>query len=561
MENQRLLLWVAFTAVLYLLYQAWVTDTHPAVPASEPAAIESPTPAPSALPALPTAPTSAAAAATPAPAPPAAQHGERIHVRTDVLDLDIDTLGASLVRADLLRYPVHKGEADLVRLLDPTPATMFVLRSGMRSANGGPEPTHEVVYKADASEYVLGPEQNTLAVTLTWEERGLIARTTYTFTRGSYAIQLHREITNGTGSAWSGASYIQLQRRHVPLKRSRTSIDAYSFIGPVFDNGHKYQRFKIEDLAKTPLNETVRGGWLASIQHHFVGAVVPDPTHTTAYSSNVQGDVYTLTAIDAEPLNVDNGQTATSDDALFVGPKLQKQLKATADRLDLTVDYVAMLTLIARPLFVLLSWLHSLTGNWGWAIVLVTVIIKVVFYKLSAASGRSMAKMRKLQPRMKALQERYADDRQELSRKMMDLYKSEGANPMAGCLPILVQMPVFFALYWVLIESVEMRQAPFVLWINDLSSRDPYFILPLLMGVTMFAQQKLNPAPPDPVQAKVMMLMPVIFTGLFAFFPAGLVLYWFVNNLLSILPQWRINTVVEREGHRVKGTHKNASER
>ena len=251
-----------------------------------------------------------------------------------------------------------------------------------------------------------------------------------------------------------------------------------------------------------------------------MGAVVPDPTHTTAYTSNIQGDVYTLTAIDAEPLNVDNGQTATFDDALFVGPRLQKQLKATADRLDLTVDYGPMLTLIARPLFALLSWLHSLTGNWGWAIVLVTVIIKLVFYKLSAASGRSMAKMRKLQPRMKALQERYADDRQELSRKMMDLYKSEGANPMAGCLPILVQMPVFFALYWVLIESVEMRQAPFVLWINDLSSRDPYFILPLLMGVTMFAQQKLNPAPPDPVQAKVMSHA-VIFTRLLPSFPRG----------------------------------------
>lgn len=548
MENQRVLLWIAFVSVIFLLYQAWVTDHRPpSLPPDTASVAENPPQSPSTLPEVPSAsPAEKASTATVPTRAPATAHGERIHVRTDVLDMDIDTLGASLVRADLLAYPVHKGEAALVRLLDDSPATLFEIRSGVRSADDGPEPTHQVSYQADAQEYVLGPDQDTLSVTLRWEEGGLAARTTYTFTRGSYAIRLDRQVENGTAASWAGASYIQLERRHVPLKRSRTSVDAYSFLGPVFDNGHRYQRFKLDKLAEEPLKETVQGGWLASIQHHFLGAVVPDPTHTTAYSSTVQNDVYTLTAIDAEPVTIEPGQSADFSDTLFVGPKLQKQLKATADRLVLTVDY-GMLTPIAQPLFWLLSKLHALTGNWGWAIVLVTVVIKLVFYKLSEASGRSMAKMRKLQPRMKQLQERYRDDRQELSRKMMELYKSEGANPMAGCLPILVQMPVFFALYWVLIESVEMRQAPFVLWINDLSSRDPYFILPLLMGATMFAQQKLNPAPPDPVQAKAMMLMPVIFTGLFAFFPAGLVLYWFVNNLLSILQQWRINTVVERD--------------
>jgi len=462
-----------------------------------------------------------------------------------VLDVDIDTLGASLVRADLLHYPVHKGEAQLVRLLDETPATVFLIRSGVRAVGGGPEPTHQVVYQADAKEYVLAPGEETVDVALSWSDAGLVARTTYRFTRGSYAIHLEHEIENDTGAAWAGAGYIQLERRHAPAKRSRTSIDAYSFTGPVFYNGHKYHKFELDDLAEKPVNETLSAGWLASIQHHFLGAVIPDPARTSSYTSSVQGDVYTLSAIDAQPVSIDPGQRATFAETLFIGPKLQKQLKATARGLELTVDY-GMLTLIAQPLFWVLQKLHGLTGNWGWAIVLVTVLIKAVFYKLSETSGRSMAKMRKLQPRMKALQERYRDDRQELSRKMMEMYKTEGANPMAGCLPILVQMPVFFALYWVLIESVEMRQAPFILWINDLSSRDPYFILPLLMGVTMFAQQKLNPAPPDPVQAKVMMIMPVVFTGLFAFFPAGLVLYWFVNNLLSILQQWRINTVVER---------------
>jgi YidC/Oxa1 family membrane protein insertase len=549
MENQRLLLWLSFIFVLYLLYQAWVTDHRPQVaPPAETAPAASTSP-PSELPELPATAgsrTTASSSAT-APAPETTVRGERIHVRTDVLDVEIDTAGASLVRADLVRYPVHKGESQLVRLLDDAPATMFLINSGVRAVGGGPEPTHQVIYAADAKEYVLASEQDTLDVTLTWQDAGLVARKTYRFTRGSYAIGLEQQVRNDTGAAWAGSGYVQLERRHAPAKRSRTSIDAYSFTGPVFDNGHKYRKYKLEDLAKEPVSETVQGGWLASIQHHFLGAAVPNPERTTAYSSKVEGDVYTLTGIDAQPVSIGNGQEATFVDELFVGPKLQKQLKETADRLVLTVDY-GLLTPIAKILFWLLQKLHNLTGNWGWAIVLVTVIIKALFYKLSETSGRSMAKMRKLQPRMKALQERYGDDRQELSRKMMELYKSEGANPMAGCLPILVQMPVFFALYWVLIESVEMRQAPFILWINDLSSRDPYFILPLLMGVTMFAQQKLNPAPPDPVQAKVMMIMPVVFTGLFAFFPAGLVLYWFVNNLLSILQQWHINRVVERAG-------------
>jgi YidC/Oxa1 family membrane protein insertase len=545
MENQRLLLWLAFVFVLYLLYEAWVSDHRlPAVPQEPAPAAPAPSP-PSELPALPATPGAAAPSASAAPTP--AARSERVHVRTDVLDVEIDTAGATLVRADLLRYPVHKGEEELVRLLDDAPGTMFLIRSGVRAVGGGPEPTHQVVYQAEATEYVLAPEQDTLAVSLTWRDAGLVAQTTYRFARGSYAIRLEHDVRNETGAPWAGAGYTQLERRHVPAKRSYTSVDAYSFIGPVFYNGRKYHKIEFDDLEEKPLQETLAGGWLASIQHHFLGAVIPDPARQRSYTSSVHGDVYTLNSIDAEPVGIEPGQNATFSETLFVGPKLQKQLKETARGLELTVDY-GMLTLIAQPLFWVLQKLHGLAGNWGWAIVLVTVLIKVVFYKLSETSGRSMAKMRKLQPRMKALQERYRDDRQELSRKMMELYKTEGANPMAGCLPILVQMPVFFALYWVLIESVEMRQAPFVLWINDLSSRDPYFILPLLMGVTMFAQQKLNPAPPDPVQAKVMMIMPVVFTGLFAFFPSGLVLYWFVNNLLSILQQWRINTVVERGG-------------
>ena len=239
-------------------------------------------------------------------------------------------------------------------------------------------------------------------------------------------------------------------------------------------------------------------------------------------------------------LTVAPGETRSISSTLFVGPKLQSQLNETAPGLALTVDY-GLLTLLAQPLFKLLEFIHGLIGNWGWSIILVTFLIKAVFYKLTETSGRSMAKMRKLQPRLKALQERYKDDRQALSTQMMDLYKREKVNPAAGCLPMLIQIPFFISFYWVLLESVEMRQAPFALWITDLSSRDPYFILPLLMGAAMFVQQKLNPAPPDPMQAKIMSILPIMFTGFFAFFPAGLVLYWLTNSVLSVLQQWNIN--------------------
>jgi YidC/Oxa1 family membrane protein insertase len=299
-------------------------------------------------------------------------------------------------------------------------------------------------------------------------------------------------------------------------------------------------------MARSELCPDSHGGWLASIQHHFLAAAVPPADSPATYTATYRDGIYTLTAV-GEVTPVAPGATEVFETTLFVGPKLQEQLAATADGLKLTVDY-GFLTVISQPLFWVQEKLHGLTGNWGWAIILLTVLIKLVFYKLSETSGKSMAKMRKLQPRLKALQERYADDRQALSQAMMEMYKREKVNPASGCLPILVQMPVFLALYWVLLESVEMRQAPFMLWIDDLSSRDPYFILPLLMGITMFLQQRLNPAPPDPVQAKVMMALPVVFTVFFAFFPAGLVLYWFVNNLLSIAQQWRINKVVERSG-------------
>ena len=310
-------------------------------------------------------------------------------------------------------------------------------------------------------------------------------------------------------------------------------------------DGDRFESFDFEDLARTPEEQTVQGGWFAAIQHHFLAAAIPPNDAPYRYDATTRGPAFLLSALGpvvdasaAAPLN--------TTFKLFVGPKLQEQLQNVGGELERTVDY-GITTPLAQPLFTVLEWVHGWVGNWGFAIIIVTILIKLVFYKLTAMSGRSMAKMRKIAPRMKALQERYKDDRQGLSQAMMELYKKEKVNPAAGCLPILIQMPFFFAFYWMLVESVELRQAPFALWIQDLSARDPFFVLPVLMAVAMFFQTRMSPAPPDPVQARMMQIMPIVFAGLLIFFPAGLVLYQLTNTALSILQQWRINTIVARE--------------
>jgi len=320
-------------------------------------------------------------------------------------------------------------------------------------------------------------------------------------------------------------------------------VDSYSFVGPVVYDGKKYDKLDADDLREEPLDQLITGGWIASIQHHFLAAAVPAAEPARKYTGTYDGTNTLVRVIDATVTTIAPGDRQAFDATLFVGPKLQSQLVEVADRLDLTVDY-GLLTVLAQPLFWLLQKIFSFIGNWGWTIIIVTLMIKLVFYKLTEKSGRSMAKMRKLAPRMKSLQERHKDDREALSRAMMDMYKREKVNPAAGCWPMLIQIPFFIAFYWVLLESVEMRQAPFMLWITDLSTRDPFFILPLLMGAAMYFQQKLNPPPPDPMQAKVMQFLPIVFTAMFAFFPAGLVLYWLTNSVLSMAQQWRINKVL-----------------
>ncbi len=551
MDNVRLLIWMTLIVMLWLTYQQWLID-YPSAgtpsPASATAAGDSPPPIAAEDVALPDIGQATAPEGTTAPALPAAQAGAQpartVNVRTDVLDVTIDLRGGNLVRADVPGYPVDKSMPDVpVRLLDYADDSYWVINSGVRAVDGGDEPNHIAAFQSDAATYELAAGADELDVVLRWTGAGSLRATkTYRFTRGSYAVDMTLAVDNASASAWSGVPYAQIVRQHVPVERSFTSVDSYSFRGPVLYDGDEYAKLDVDDLVTEPVSQVVTGGWLAGIEHHFLAAAVPPPDESVTYQAAARGSRYVLTAL-SPAREIAPGGRAEYTLALFVGPKVQAQLADTAADLELTVDY-GIFTVLAQPLFWLLRVVHDFVGNWGLSIVLVTLMIKLVFYKLTEASGRSMAKMRKVQPRLKALQERYKDDRQALSQAMMKLYKEEKINPAAGCLPILIQMPFFLAFYWVLIESVELRQAPFMLWIDDLSVRDPFFVLPLLMGAAMLLQTRLNPAPPDPVQARVMQIMPVAFTAMFAFFPAGLVLYWLTNTGLSILQQWRINKLI-----------------
>lgn len=563
MDNQRLLLWTGLALILFLNYQLWQHDyapppapvavTAPAVPGQAPATTPSSSLADS-LPAVApgTAATPAANSATgavPANDTAAPSVAPTVHVRTDVLDLVISTQGGEIRDATLLKYPRHKDTpTDLVRLFSAdSPDTQSLFQWGLTAGGQGAEPNHKALFTAAATSYTLADGQNELAVPLTWTDgAGLTVTRTLHFARGSYALKLDQHVENAGTAPWHAHAYSQLQLRWAHVERSMWNSDTYAFKGPAIFNGKKYQKLELEKpdpdlLPKAP----VAGGWAAALQHHFVAAMVPDPSVPTSYFLQVQNKDYQLRVLGPDR-EIAPGSSADFHETLFVGPKLQNQLAATAPNLERTADY-GRLTIIAQPLFKLLELVHRVLGNWGWTIIVVTFLIKLLFYPLAQTSGRSMARMRNLAPRMKEMQERYKDDKEALGKQMMELYKREKVNPLAGCLPILVQIPVFISFYWVLLESVEMRQAPFMLWVQDLSTKDPYFVLPIIMGAAMFGQFKLNPAPPDPMQAKVFAFMPVVMTVMMSFFPAGLVLYWITNTALSIAQQWRINQLVEAE--------------
>jgi YidC/Oxa1 family membrane protein insertase len=562
MANPRIYLWIALALLAWLNLVQWSRD-HSGTP--KPAAAQTQAGAPAAgttstgaLPELPKAPASSEAVASTvaggAGAPPALPGSDlsiaqapRIHVVTDVLDVDLSLQGGDIVRADLLRYPRDKQHGSPpVRLLDTAETDYSVVRSGLRAAGGRSEPTHLVTYSASANEYRLAPGATELRVPLQWTDgQGLTVEKIFIFKPGRYNISIDYEVKNETGSEWQGASYVQFARHVYPRKRSMFDVESYSYRGPAVRMGNRPRKLDVNDDDDLKFRESTVGGWMAEMQHHFVSAAVPPVDQSYDYMLARDGD-HSLISYRGPLKSVAPGATGRFEETVFVGPKLQEQLKTVGPKLEKTADY-GRLWFIAEPLFWLLQKVHGWVGNWGLSIIIVTFLLKLVFYKLTETSGRSMAKMRTIGPRIKSIQERYKEDREQLAKHMMELYKREKINPVAGCLPIVVQIPVFLAFDWVLLESVEMRQAPFMGWIQDLSSKDPYFVLPILMGVAMFGQFKLNPQPPDPVQAKVFAFMPVVMTVMMAWFPAGLVLYWFTNTLLSIAQQWNINKVVAAE--------------
>jgi YidC/Oxa1 family membrane protein insertase len=466
-----------------------------------------------------------------------------ITVTTDVLELKIDLLGGTLTSALLLDYPIDVDEPqEKVNLLQPYGEHLFIAQSGLLSHQ--PAPNHTTLYQSRQMEYELAQGAEELRVPLTWtSENGVKVTKTFVFKRGRYDIEVRHQLQNNTTESWAGSRYDQLQRSAPEVSKARgfTNPSAYSFKGIGFYSpADKFEKVDFDEAGEEPFNKTFSGGWLAMVQHYFFAAWIPPAQEQAVYSTQeIQSNGWPrYIARDVSPLmSAGPGENIDFSSRLYLGPKLQEHLEEVAPGLQHTVNY-GIFTVFSKPLFWLLAKIHTFVGNWGWAIVLLTVLVKLAFFKLTETQYKSMARMRKLQPRIEQLKERYGDDKQRMSQAMMELYKKEKANPLAGCLPMLVQIPVFIALYWVLLESVELRQAPFILWITNLSARDPFFVLPLLNAGFMMATQRLTPmAGMDPLQRKMMSLMPVVFSVMFAFFPAGLVLYWATNAGLSLAQQ------------------------
>jgi len=557
MDNARLFLFAALVFVGMLLYQQWQADygPRPAPVAQTERGSEQGTEKKSAdfggdLPDIADSVGGVAGGGTEAgagQAAAAAPERQMITVDTDVIEAKIDTRGGVIRSLKLKKYSTSVDRPDdWLELIHDKPDAVYVLQSGLRNKQEL-APTHYSNYRADQLQYTLSDGADELVVPLHWERDGIEVTKTYRFRRGDYLFDLDHHVVNNSGQDWAGSQYRQIQRSR-PLKKSHV---LYTYTGSVYYNEtDKYEKVSFDKMEDKKLSLEQTGGWIAMIQHYFLSAWIPNQENVNL--------VYTIANLDRKPaaytigmrsqnLLVPVGASGDFKSQLFVGPKIVKRLEAIAPGLELTVDY-GWLTFLSKPLYWLLSWYHGFVGNWGVAIILLTLTVKGAFFKLSETSYRSMAKMRKVGPRLKTLKERYGDDRQKMNQAMMELYKTEKINPMGGCLPILVQIPVFIALYWALLESVDLRQAPFIFWIRDLSVMDPYYVMPILMGISMFIQQRLNPAPPDPIQAKVMMALPFVFTVFFAFFPAGLVLYWICNNVLSITQQYIITRRIEAKG-------------
>jgi YidC/Oxa1 family membrane protein insertase len=566
MDNIRFILVVTFAMLIFMLYQAWQIDYVIKPPTTQEAIAPVADDLPSTASGTNTEAGANAQTASPVPVT-AAVVTKTIKVKTDVLSLEIEPQGGSIVNLDLLNYPVEQSNSVVeklrslvgmsgaekntapVRLFNSDPQKLFVAQSGfITEKDSASAPNHYSVFNVEKDSYTLAEGQDSLTVPLTWtDNNGLTVSKVFTFKRGSYAIALEQSIKNSTGKVWTGRQYNQLLR--VPDTEGKGNMltggmRAYDG-GVIYTEKDKYQKVSFDDMSKEDLKVLTKGGWVALIQHYFASAWIPPADHENSFYTDELKDGRYLIGSYSPSVNVLNDTTTTFSAQLFAGPKVQPMMEQIATGLELTVDY-SVLTFVGKPIYWLLNKIYSVVGNWGIAIIGVTLCIKLLFFPLSQASFKSMAKMRKIQPRLKELQERFADDRQRFNTEMMAMYKKEKVNPLGGCLPILVQIPVFMALYWVLSETVEFRQAPFMLWIQDLSIQDPFYVLPVIMGISMKIQQGLNPAPIDPIQAKVMKMFPIVFTVFFLFFPAGLVLYWVINNTLSIIQQTIITKQIEK---------------
>ncbi len=570
MDTRRAILWVVFSISLLMLWDAYMRHTGqgsmfgPQTPKTQPATTASPNGAApaagssAAVPLLKDGPpvaavTSATKAAVPTPSSPAAPvagttasvSGEKFLLKNKELILEIDSLGGKIVKAVLLNQASDAYEGNRVVLFDQNSQRRYEAQSGLvgSSSQQIAYPNHTTLFKKAPLREGLDPDRHLAVVA---EAGGVKLTKTYSIDETGFVIRVAHTVQNTGADPVNPMVYLQLMRDG---NRPPGESQFYqTFIGPaVYTNEGKFQKIDFSDIEKNKAShvKSASDGWLGIVQHYFVSAWVPkNEAPREFYTRRIENNLYSVGMIQALPV-VAPGAQQTHEAILFAGPQIQDTLEKLAPGLDLVVDY-GWLTFLAKPIYWLLEKLYDVVANWGWAIVLLTIVIKLIFYPLSAASYKSMAKMKAVTPRLMKLREVYANDKAKLNQAMMELYKTEKINPLGGCLPILIQIPVFIALYWVLLASVEMRNAPWLGWITDLSTPDPYYILPIVMAITMFIQTKLNPPPPDPIQAKVMMAMPIVFSVFFFFFPAGLVLYWLVNNVLSIAQQWYVMKQIEK---------------
>lgn len=545
MDVQRIILIGALCLISYMLVLQWNQDygqqpeaqqvtTSVSAYQSEPVGSD-----------LPAAEESAQTGDLPATAAQAKQ-ASLVDIKTDVLNVTIDTKGGDIIQVSLPEYKATLGSELPFVLLEQTVNRTYVSQSGLVGKNGpDANPNGRPTYSVNQTEFTLA-DQEKVSVDLTYtDEKGVQVTKRYTFSKGSYEIGLEFIVNNQSTESWTANLFGQIKRDRSEDPTSSTEMGMQSYLGPVFSTlENNYQKYDFDDIDDKQFKETSKDGWVAMSQHYFLSAWIPEKGAEYNYQTRKLNGNY-IAGFLSPDFTVAAGESKTVTANFFAGPKDQDTMEIADENLKLTVDY-GVLWWIASPLYMLLKWIHDLVGNWGLAIIGITILVKAALFQLNAKAFKSMAKMRKFGPEMTRLKELYGDDRQKMSSEMMKLYQKEKINPLGGCLPIVAQMPIFIALYWVLMESVDLRHAEF-LYLADLSVKDPYFILPIIMGVSMFIQQMLNPTPPDPMQAKIMKMLPIMFTFFFLWFPAGLTLYWVVNNILSIAQQYLINKQIEKE--------------